>query len=217
MAGFGTAARSLFHTLFGSGSASSAPQQPGGAPVQGVFGKGDIITFAFLPQPELSNRRYEITAVAAYEDNSGGAAEYTLKGEDGSVFFLSSESEDGEEFIYVSRKLKRGEVLDTFGERDIAAVFEEGFAKLQPSAVPAEHLRAWLGESYHETSDCVKLRYYENGVVSGQGDTLDYYALEDGTEMFAVEIEVYDGGETEIYLTVCHPKSAIAEHWPAGR
>lgn len=217
MAGLGTLLRTLGNTLFGDGSTPSTTTSMSGITPQMPYKKGDIVVFSFLPQPELSGKRFEIIHAAAYDISGEQHASYTIKNEAGDVFYLADTTEEGETYVGISRKLKRGDALDTFGEADIGAVFDEGFSKLHTVSHPSDTLQPWLADSYHEVSDCTRGAYYTNGVIAGEGERFDYYALEDGSESFAVEIEVYDGGETDISLTVYHTKSsAISEHWPAA-
>ena len=45
---------------------------------------------------------------------------------------------------------------------------------------------------------------------------LDYDLLEDDTERYAIEIEVYPNGETEVSSSIYLELSAIDEMWPAA-
>ncbi len=47
-----------------------------------------------------------------------------------------------------------------------------------------------------------------------RADEFDYYELEGSNENFSVEIEVYEGEETEIYVCRSLPLHTIDKLWP---
>jgi hypothetical protein len=189
------------------------PRKPADGSLASLLGKGGVVVFSFLDRKELSGRRFEIAGESRYAFGGATAAEYLLRGEKGEPLWLAAETEDGEEYVAVSRKLRRKDVAEIWGEGQIAAVLEEGFgARLESRYVP-ESLAGWVAASYHKAEDASSGTCYE-GASFSEGAALDYYLLEDAEEEHAVEIEVYESGETEIFLTLYLPRSAIAECWP---
>ena len=59
----------------------------------------------------------------------------------------------------------------------------------------------------------IKSHLDENGA---RGEAFESYSLINSQETLAVDIEVYDGGDTEVMLTLYRPLSDIREYWPAS-
>lgn len=185
---------------------------------------GDIIKFAFTDNDELSNQRCEVIAINSYDFGGELGSSFTIKSDKGQTYFLAVAGEDGEDYIAISKKLKRSEVNQLFDDTEFSSVFDEGAtAKLtRKSDYPAE-LEKWTAPSYYESEDCVR-GYYHKGdyrqeglpKYEDSGEQLDYYLLEDDDESFAIEIEVYGNGETEVCVAIYLDLSDIEEYWPAG-
>ena len=84
---------------------------------------GDIIKFAFLPQDDLTNQRFEVIEVNTYDFEDEMTTSFSLKGESGNIIWLSAQNEDGEEYLAVSKKLTRGQVTTLFDADAFAEVF----------------------------------------------------------------------------------------------
>jgi hypothetical protein len=50
-----------------------------------------------------------------------------------------------------------------------------------------------------------------NGVT---GEPFEYYLLLDDDESRALEVEVYEGGDTDVVLTLYRPITDISDYWP---
>lgn len=185
---------------------------------------GDIVKFSFMDQSELSNQRVEVIEVNTYDFEDEHSTSFTLKSVSGDVFWLSATNDDGEEYLTVSRKLTRGQVKELFNPEQFSEVFEEGLAvSLDRQAIP-EGFEHWTADHYNKVEDCSKGYYrkgdFRDGSMPKYADesncSLDYYLLEDDSESFAIEIEVYANGETEVSTSVYLELSNIDEMWPAA-
>jgi len=182
---------------------------------------GDLIKFRFLPQQDVSNQRFEITEVNTVDFKQQVYTVFTLQGVNNTQLSGCYVNEEGEEYFSLSKKLTRAMVKSLFDEVAFAAVFEEGCTELERQAIP-KGLEQWTASHYTETKDCNKA-YVHKGDYRGkdlpqyedESTAIDYYLLEDDDEDFAIEIEVTDDGETDVYATVYLEISAIEELWPA--
>jgi len=185
---------------------------------------GDIIKMAFLNQQDLSAERLEVTDVNTYDFGNQAEPSFTLKNDSGDVFFLSVKNDNGQECLSISKMLKRKKVLSLFDEADFAAVFNAG-SGIQLSRrddIPSS-LQEWTASQYVEEQDCRNGYYYEGdfrnrSLPQYEKDScgLQYYLLEDANGDFAIEIEVYSDGETEVSATVYLPLTSIEEMWPGA-
>jgi len=182
---------------------------------------GDILKIGFVDQPDISNKNLEVLEVNTYDFEGKNDYSLTLKSETGDSFWLSVTKDDGEEYINISKKLSRGNVKKLFNPDEFAKIFEEGHIDELLRVGCPEGFEEWTAESYYEEEDCSKGYFHrgdyrdkENPIYEDESTSLDYYLLEDEEGDFAIEIEVYEGGETEVYSCVYLPLSVISEMWP---
>ncbi len=201
-------------SLFGGGGGETETARPD---IQGPghLRKGDFVEFGFLPVPELSNRRFQVRAVNDVEYGHG--TEHSLTLHDGTTTIgMSGESGDQGPELVLSRLLSRAEVLQIFDADTFGAVFEEGISAPLSLIARPDALAPWLDDKgYQENVDAVQARFREDGSLSWA--KFDFYELEGLSDArFRVEIEVYDGGETEVYACRSFRPDAVEKYWPAG-
>jgi len=213
---------SWFGTLFGKNSGEVEAVRSLSHPSQ--LNTGDIITMSFLNQQDLSAQRLEVTDVNSYDFDNRAEPSFTLKNDAGDVFFLSVENDNGKECLSISRLLKRKKVLELFDEAAFAEIFNAGAGiKLNRRENISSTLMEWTASQYIEEQDCTNGYYYEDDfrnrplpLYEKDSCGLQYYLLEDANGDFAIEIEVYSDGETEVSATVYLPMTSIEEMWPGA-
>ncbi len=191
---------------------------------------GDIVSFKLYAPPALCAKPFEVSEVNTYEFEDGNKAELILKAADGTLVFLSYESEDGQEYLSVAQKIKRNEVemlfdLDEFG---LILDQEQGAVSLN-LAVPesdlpsqVQHLQGFLAPSYHRETFSERGFFYKGdfrltGIPGfAEGEEFDYYNVVSSDEKHEVEIEVWDD-ETDVSITLVADPSLIEEMWPAEK
>jgi len=185
---------------------------------------GDIVKFGFASQEALSNRTYMVESVDTCD--LGGEAHmktlFTIEGE--------------------SRRLRLAVVTDRTGDRlelglmvlpdDVRQIFdvdafidlldpETGIAHVLERIGEPQHLDGWTARIYRQEAG--HNAYYHTGDYRGralpqdadEGTAFSYYSLVSDDRQFALEVQVYDGGRTEVYLLAYFPISKIDEMWPA--
>ncbi|MDH3325739.1 MAG: hypothetical protein OEM38_03370 [Gammaproteobacteria bacterium] len=184
--------------------------------------KGDIVKFHLMPQPELSNKEFQVTDVNTYDFEDRKLTELTLKGGSQASVYLTVDETDDEPFLSFSRKINRNIVEQIFSMDEFANIFDtEEPATLNRISEP-EDLQNWttdkyLQEIYAEGGYFHKGDYRKNPVPNNEneGDDFEYYMLIGNKRQFMIEAEVYDGGETDIIISIRRPLSDIEEMFPA--
>lgn len=183
---------------------------------------GDILKFDFMPQSDLSNNQFQVTAVNTYDFEDRKLTEFTLKGESEESIYLIVDETGDEPFLSFSKKINRNIVEDVFNMDEFAAIFDsEDPASLNRIAEPA-NLENWttdkyLQEVYAEGGYYHKGDYRNKTIPPNEtdGDDFEYYMLIGNKREFVIEAEVYDGGETDIIVSIRRPLSDIEEMHPA--
>ncbi|VAW61832.1 hypothetical protein MNBD_GAMMA10-1701, partial [hydrothermal vent metagenome] len=67
-------------------------------------------------------------------------------------------------------------------------------------------------EAYRSTKDC-----READLKESDWSGFDYKLMVTDDRQYAIRIEVYDGGRTDVYLIAYLASSKVEEYWPAGK
>lgn len=189
---------------------------------------GDMISIdnSFALPSQLRGQQLKVEAVNTYEFERQQQSEWVLKGHGSDTLFLSIE-EDDETYLAFSLKITRAQVEQIFELAQFSTLFDEpGHAELTTQALSpalAEQLEQWLGKQYHQVSFAV-FGYFHREDYRGlkppqdangaSGQPFEYYLLLDDDESRAVEVEVYEGGDTDVVLTLYRPLTDIRDYWP---
>ncbi len=182
--------------------------------------KGDVIEFGITPLSALTRMSAVVTAVDTVDYGEGPEEALTIDAA-GQAIGLYIENDEGTEVIVASIKLKREQVLSIFDGDAFGAVFEEGSGTtLSVKQIPQE-LAEWIDPgAYTEIADSLPSTFqsgdHRRNENTGRTLTFDYYELEGANSDFAIEIEVYDGGETEVYASRSMPLHVIDALWPSA-
>ncbi|MDR8522438.1 hypothetical protein [Shewanella fidelis] len=191
--------------------------------------KGDMISLddSFALPPQLRGQQLRVEAVNTYEYQRKQQTEWVLKGHGNDTIFLSLD-EDDETYLGLSIKLNRGLVEALFDLDQFSEIFEEsGKAQLTTNTLTAdlEDYEQWLSPHYHQVS-AADFGYFHRQDYRGQrppqdadgatGDAFEAYQLLDDDEDKAIDVEVYEGGDTDVMLTIYRPLSDIRDYWPGA-
>lgn len=182
---------------------------------------GDVIGFSdSFGLPELLRKQnFKVDKVATYAYNHQNITELTLFGNTETPLFLAVEENDTE-WLNLSIKLTPAQVDQLFSLDQFSQIFDSGHQHntLKPIKEVAEFDR-WVSDLYEQITAELPA-YYIKGDYRGktvpnsaydEGEELRYYALEGMDGKGSVEIEVYDGGDTEVSLTIRRPITDINE------
>ena len=187
---------------------------------------GDMITLddSFALPPQLKGKQLKVEAVNTYEFERSRTTEWQLKGVDNQAIFLTLDKDD-EVYLAFSLKIARDKVEQLFDMDSFSDIFDEpGEAQLTVlDDQPFKALSQWLGKQYRQTTFAEFGYYHPKDLRKSQpseyqgenhGEPFESYQLIDDTENYAVEVEVYEGGETEVSLILYRPVTDIREYWP---
>ncbi|MCF2908743.1 DUF4178 domain-containing protein [Pseudoalteromonas sp. DL2-H2.2] len=187
---------------------------------------GDMLSVidSFAYPDWLKGQTLKVVAVQTYQYQRSAEYEFVLESESGKVVFLQIEQDDGEEFANFSVKIQRDDVDAIFTLDEFARIFdEESLTRIETQAKPAEFER-FLGQSYQQ-SEAPYVAYYHEQDYRGRtlpryqdesGDVCEVIELASPDEKHSINIEVWDGGETEVSLTLTRPLSDIVDLFPGA-
>jgi len=169
---------------------------------------GDKISFKDQGLAGIDGEEFLVDAVSTYLFYGDFEyAEFTLSDNYGAKYFLSIESEKGEEYLTLSKELRPDEIYTIFDQENFdAAVQKKGSSKVKTKIkeIPAT-LQGWLAGAYKKDQSFEKARYadkdFRTEMIENWED-LEYHLFLDRSEEMAIEVEVYESGDIEVSLTV---------------
>lgn len=184
--------------------------------------EGDIIKFGFLPQKDLSNKKFEVAKVNTYIFDGLYYPEAVLKDADGCLFYLMVEEEDGEEYLSVSKKFSKIEMLDLLNDEGVEKVVKgELNARITPIVVP-EKFSSWVKDFYNKSDSGVKgdfakgdMRETPLEMIKGK-EGFTSYTLIHRSDKYALEFELYNTYEMELCATIYLESDQIEDMWPGS-
>ncbi|XQF91175.1 DUF4178 domain-containing protein [Pseudoalteromonas espejiana] len=186
--------------------------------------KGDMFTVidSFAYPSWLKGQSLRVIDIQTYQYQHSSDTEFVLETNSGQVVFLQIEQDDGEQFANFSIKIQRDEVEQIFGLDDFARIFdEESLTNIQVQNTP-ERFTQFLAKSYQQT-ESPYVCYFHNKDFRGQslpryeqegGEPCEMICLASPDEGHGLNIEIWDGGETEVSLTLTRPITDIVDLFP---
>lgn len=185
---------------------------------------GDMLTLidSFAYPNWLKGQTLKVTDVQTYQYQHSAEYEFVLESESGNVVFLQIEREDGEEFANFSIKIQRDDVAEIFTLDEFARIFDEEALTHITTAQTPEAFERFLASSYQQ-SEAPYVCYFHNKdyrqlslprYQDESGEPCEMISLVSDDENHSINIEIWEGGETEISLTLSRPISDIVDLFP---
>ncbi|CAM4065817.1 hypothetical protein [Pseudoalteromonas byunsanensis] len=187
---------------------------------------GDMLTLidSFAYPKWLKGQSLRVVAVHTYQYQYGAEYEMVLENQSGQVVFLQIEQEDGEQWANFSIKVQREDVDDIFTLDEFARIFDED-SLTQISVVNApERFSQFLGNSYQQTQAPFVCYFHQRDFRQQTlpqfeqegGEPCEIITLASDDDKHSLNIEIWDGGETDVSLTLSRPISDIVELFPGS-
>jgi hypothetical protein len=187
---------------------------------------GDIIvlTDSFALPETLRNQQLQVTAVNSYEYEHCTQSEWTLQGNNDLLLFLTLDVDDSTELKFALKILP--EDVETLFDLDVFSdIFDEPGEAFLERKTDNDLTISWSSEQYQQNT-FAKVGFFhrkdhrsENiSAYEGKdaGEQFELYALYNEDQSKGIDIEVWQDGDTEVFLTIFRPLSDIIDMYPAS-
>lgn len=188
--------------------------------------KNDIIVLSDsfgLPET-LRGQEFQVSAINCYEYENKTETEWVLEGTNNTQIYLTLDIDD-ETYLKFSLKIERNDVETLFNLDDFATIFDEpGNAFLERQA-DSSSTSQWSSDQYQQQTYS-QVGYFhrkDNRVESlssyegkDAGEQFELYALFDKEDTRGIDIEVWQDGDTEVFLTLFRPTTDIIDMYPGS-
>ncbi|KAF7774525.1 hypothetical protein CWB96_14425 [Pseudoalteromonas citrea] len=210
--------------MFGFFKSKKAPERQLNHPSELVV--GDMLTLidSFAYPSWLKGQTLKVTDVQTYQYQHSAEYEFVLESESGKVVFLQVEREDGEEFANFSVKIQRDDVDTIFTLDEFARIFDEEHLSAIQAITKPEQYSHFLATNYKQSEAPYVCYYHEKDYRKStlpryqdeSGEPCEIISLLSDDENHSINIEIWEGGETEVSLTLSRPVSDIVDLFPGS-
>lgn len=187
---------------------------------------GDIIvlTDSFALPEVLRGQQFQVTAINSYEYEHATQTEWTLQGTDDLLIFLSLDVDDSIELKF-ALKIESEDVETLFDLERFSEVFDEPGQAFLQRKIDNQLTSSWSSEQYQQ-SIFAKVGFFhrkdhrsENlSEYKGRdaGEQFELYALYNEDQSKGLDIEVWQDGDTDVFLTLFRPLTDIVDMYSAS-
>ena len=186
---------------------------------------GDLLQMSdsFGLPDSLRGQVFKVSGVGTCQVQHSLDTTFSLQGQNDDYFDLTIEEDSGRERAAFSFAVSQTLVGEIFDLEAFSEIFEGTCTTL--SAKNTSVLDGLIAEEYDQTAIAERGYYYENkdfrgsqpSEVEAEGEPFDYFCLVSKEGNHAIEAEVYEGGQTEVYLTLYRDIVDIKDLWPASK
>jgi hypothetical protein len=187
---------------------------------------GDIIvlTDSFALPESLRAQQLQVTAINSYEYEHNTQSEWTLQGNDELLIFLSLDVDDSTELKF-SLKIEHDDVETLFDLESFSEIFDDPGQAFLERKTDNEKTASWSSEQYQQNT-FAKVGYFHRkdhrsdnlSAYEGKdaGEQFELYALYNQDQSKGIDLEVWQDGDTEVFLTLFRPLTDIIDMYSAS-
>ena len=188
--------------------------------------KNDIIALSDsfgLPEA-LRAQQFQISAINSYEFEFKTETEWVLVGNNNIELFLTLDIDD-KTYLKFALKIEHEDVESLFDLDNFATVFDEPGQAFLEKKSDTPHTSGWTSEQYQQNIfsriGFFHRKDHRNETLSAYegkdaGEQFELYALLDEDQSKGVDIEVWQDGDTDVFLTLYRPISDIVDMCPGS-
>ena len=173
-----------------------------------------------LPE-QLRNQVLKVMGISTSQFEHSFDTTFSLQSQSDDSVYLTIEEEDGRQVAAFSFEIGPDVVEQIFDLDEFSGVFDGIATTLTAKDVSV--MDGLIANQYDQINAGERGYYYDGKdyrgsrppEFEGSGEPFDYFCLINKEETHAIEAEVYEGGETEVYLTLYRDINDIKDLWPA--
>jgi hypothetical protein len=183
-----------------------------------------VLTDSFALPESLRTQQFQVSAINCYEFESKTETEWVLQGENNLELYLTIENDD-KTYLKFALKIQHEDINSLFDLDEFATIFDEpGQAFLErksdssltsgwSSSQYQQRVFAKVGYFHRKDNRTESLSAYEGNEA---GEQFELYSLLDEEQSRGIDIEVWQDGETDLFITLYRPTSDIIDIFPGS-
>ena len=183
-----------------------------------------VLTDSFALPESLRTQQFQVSAINCYEFENDTQTEWVLQGENNLELYLTIEKDD-QTYLKFSLKIQHQDIESLFDLDAFATIFDEpGQAFLDKQADSSlttgwsslqyqQHTFAKVGYFHRKDNRNESLSSYEGKEA---GEQFELYSLLDEEQARGIDVEVWQDGDTDVFITLYRPTTDITDIYPGS-
>ncbi|MBA6397041.1 hypothetical protein [Colwellia sp. BRX10-4] len=183
-----------------------------------------VLTDSFALPESLRKQQFQVSAINCYEFENNTQTEWVLQGANNLELYLTIESDD-KTYLKFALKIQHQDIESLFDLDEFATIFDEpGEAFLErksdslltsgwSSPQYQQQVFAKVGYFHRRDNRSESLSAYEGNEA---GEQFELYSLLDEEQSRGIDIEVWQDGDTDLFITLYRPTSDIIDIFPGS-
>ena len=183
-----------------------------------------VLTDSFALPEELRTQQFQVSAINCYEFENETQTEWVLQGANNLELFLTIEKDD-QTFLKFALKIQHQDIESLFDLDEFATVFDEPGEAFLERKSDSSLTSGWSSQQYQQQVFS-KVGYFhrkDNRTESlsayegnESGEQFELYTLIDEEQSRGIDIEVWQDGDTDLFITLYRPTSDIVDIFPGS-
>lgn len=183
-----------------------------------------VLTDSFALPENLRNQQFQVTAINTYEFEHHNQLEWVLSGPSNIELFLSLEIDDTTE-LKISLKIEHEDVESLFDLDQFSTIFDESITAELARLNDTAHTSNWTDDNYRQYIFC-RVGYFHRKdhrtenlsqfEGKGSGEQFELYTLYNESQSHGIDVEVWDDGDTDVFLNLYRPLTDIVDMYPGS-
>lgn len=188
--------------------------------------KGDVIALSdsFALPENLRQQEFIVDSVSSYEYERDVQTEWVLKGGNNIELYLSLDSDD-QVYLKFALKVSHDDIATLFDLDAFAEIFNDPGNAFLTKKEDSALTQGWTSPEYQQNT-FAKVGYFhrkdhrteELSAFEGKesGEAFELYTLLDENQGRGIELEVWEDGDTDVFLTFYRPTTDITSMYPGS-
>ena len=183
-----------------------------------------VLTDSFALPEALRTQQFQVSAINCYEFENETQTEWVLQGDNNLELFLTIEKDD-QTFLKFALKIQHEDIESLFDLDEFATIFDEPGEAFLERESDSSLTSGWSSQQYQQQVFS-KVGYFhrkDNRTESlsayegnESGEQFELYSLLDEEQSRGIDIEVWQDGDTDLFITLYRPTSDIVDIFPGS-
>ncbi|NQZ21197.1 MAG: hypothetical protein HRT53_04005 [Colwellia sp.] len=183
-----------------------------------------VLTDSFALPESLRKQEFQVSAINCYEFENNTQTEWVLQGENNIELYLTIEKDD-QTYLKFALKIQQQDVEALFDLDEFATIFDEPGQAFLDKQADSSLTTGWSSSQYQQRT-FAKVGYFHrkdnrseslsNYEGKEAGEQFELYSLLDEEQARGIDVEVWQDGDTDVFITLYRPTTDITDIYPGS-
>ncbi len=183
-----------------------------------------VLTDSFDLPESLRTQQFQVSAINCYEFENDTQTEWVLQGENNLELYLTIEKDD-QTYLKFALKIQHEDVESLFDLDAFATIFDEPGQAFLDKQADSPLTTGWSSSQYQQRT-FAKVGYFHRkdnrseslSSYEGKeaGEQFELYSLLDQEQAHGIDVEVWQDGDTDVFITLYRPTTDIIDIYPGS-